>query len=83
MNDHGKAAWQELAENVPWLNASHGGIVSITALLAGRLRTGTLSDSGANLLRLCLGQLGATPADFGKVGWAPPAKEDPAAEYFS
>jgi len=57
--------------------------MAITALLAGRMRLGTLPDSGLNLLRLCLGQLGATPADFSKVGWVPPAEEDDGlADYF-
>lgn len=77
-------AWLEFRDNLPWLNRSHGCIVALTAYLAARLRLGTLPDSGANLLRLCLGSLGATPADFAKVGWVPPADhgDDPGAEYF-
>ncbi|MBL8578884.1 MAG: hypothetical protein JNK47_16800 [Mesorhizobium sp.] len=77
-------AWQELADNLPWLNYSHRAIVGLTAYLAGRLRLGTLPDSGANLLRQCLGSLGATPADFAKVGWAPPVDDDddPGGEFF-
>jgi len=69
-------AWMDLRDNLPWLNRSHRAIVGLTAYLAGRLRLGALPDSGANLLRLCLGSLGATPTDFAKVGWAPPDEEE-------
>jgi hypothetical protein len=78
-----QAAWRELADNLPWLNYSHRSIVGLTAHLAGRMQMGTLPDSGMNLLRLCLSSLGATPADFSKVGWvAPTADDEPGAEYF-
>jgi hypothetical protein len=69
-------AWREFASTLPWLNRSHRGHLAITSLLAGRLCSGAATDSSLNLLRLCLGQLGATPADFVKVGWAPPEDED-------
>lgn len=75
-------AWHEFADTLPWLNRSHRSIVGLTANLAGRMQSGTLPDSGLNLLRLCLGSLGATPADFSKVGWTPPAEQDDLADRF-
>lgn len=75
-------AWRELAGNLPWLNYSNRSILGLTAHLAGRMRLGTLPDSGMNLLRLCLGSLGATPADFAKVGWSQPTADEPGDEFF-
>jgi hypothetical protein len=72
-----------MADTMPWLNSSHRAIVGITAYLSGRFREDLLGVSGLNLLRLCLQSLGATPADFSKVGWSPPSgDEDPAEKYF-
>jgi hypothetical protein len=80
LTDYGKEAWRELADVIPWLDHSHRGIVGITAHLAGRLRSDPdVPPSVLNLLRLCLGQLGATPADRGKVSWSEPAEDDPGA----
>src|SRR5262245_15528222 len=79
-----KDAWHEFAATLPWLNASHRAIVEIAATLTGRLRVGTLGIPGMQLLRVTLGQLGATPADAGKVAYAPAVDEgDPAEEYFT
>lgn len=84
LTDNAKEAWDEMADTMPWLNSSHRAIVGITAYLCGRFREDLLGVSGMNLLRLCLQSLGATPADFSKVGWSPPADDDddPAAKYF-
>ncbi|SEQ38077.1 hypothetical protein SAMN05428969_2838 [Devosia sp. YR412] len=61
------AAWDDLASTLPWLNRSHSGIVGITANLMAQLQSGAASVTAMNLLRLCLGQLGATPADAQRV----------------
>lgn len=60
------------------------GIVGLTALLVGKMRSGDLGVAGLRALNQCLGSLGATPASFPKVGWAPPSDDhdDSAAEYF-
>lgn len=76
-------AWKDLADTLPWLDRSHGGIVGITANLLAQLRAGEASVSAMNLLRLCLGQLGATPVDARRVTMPPePESEDPAEAYF-
>lgn len=77
-------AWDDLASTLPWLNRSHSGIVGITANLMAQMQDGTASISAMNLLRLCLGQLGATPADARRVAM-PVANEadDLADKYFN
>lgn len=78
-----QSAWREFDRTLPWLRYCHRGIVGVTALLAGQMATGGLGVPGMNLLRQCLGSLGATPADFSKVGWSPSEDEDdPGAEFF-
>ena len=78
-----QAAWHDLVPRLPWLNRSHRGIVEITCLLTGKLATGDASVSALNLLRQCLGQLGATPADFARVGYAPPDVDEIDDEFFN
>jgi hypothetical protein len=76
------AAWDELRGDIPWLESPHAGVVEIAALLQARLRSGAEMSIGAlNLLRLLLGQLGASPTDAAKVAWSPP-EDDPDAEIF-
>lgn len=78
-----QAAWRDIAPRLPWLNRSHRGIVGITCILAGKLATGDASISAMNLLRQCLGQLGATPTDFARVGYAPDDVDDVDDEFFN
>jgi hypothetical protein len=79
-----KAAWHQYAATLPWLNQSHRAIVEIASVLKGRLAAGTLGVPGMQLLRVTLGQLGATPADVHKVNWAPTVADevDRVAQYF-
>ncbi|QPC90299.1 hypothetical protein [Mesorhizobium sp. INR15] len=58
------------------MNRTHRGITSIAALLSGKMARDELGTSGMNLLRLCLGSMGATPSDFRRINWTPPAIED-------
>lgn len=60
-------SWIDITGSMPWLRQSHTGIVSITAVLAAKLRNGEAGTSAMNLLRLCLAQLGATPTDAHKI----------------
>ncbi|KFC68435.1 hypothetical protein FF80_01875 [Devosia sp. LC5] len=76
-------AWRDLVGALPWLDLSHGGIVGITANLLAQLRAGDATVSAMNLLRLCLGQLGATPVDARRVTIPEPESDDPAEKYFS
>lgn len=79
-----REAWEQLRSSIPWLNSSHRGIVSIAATVMGRMIAGQeVGTQSMNLLRQCLGQMGATPADAGRVGLLDaPREPDPADEFF-
>jgi hypothetical protein len=65
---HQLEAWQTFSDEVPWLNHSHRALVGIASEIRGRLIAGEeVSVNGLNLLRLCLGQMGATPVDSSKI----------------
>jgi hypothetical protein len=84
MNANQIKAWNTIAEEIPWLNRSHRGLVEIAASIRARLYGGEeVGVQALNLLRQCLGQMGATPADASKAGVMPGGKnEDPAEQYF-
>lgn len=79
-----REAWEMLRASIPWLNSSHSGIVSIAATVMGRMVAGQdVGIQSMNLLRQSLGQMGATPADAGRVGLPDaPTPPDPADEFF-
>ncbi|MBY3263861.1 hypothetical protein HFO15_19745 [Rhizobium laguerreae] len=79
-----REAWETLRLEIPWLNSSHRILVATASNILGRMIAG--QDCGVqamNLLRQCLGQMGATPADASKAGAKPDGeKTDPADEFF-
>jgi hypothetical protein len=79
-----RTAWVTMANEIPWLNHSHRGLMEIAASIRGRLIAGgEVGVNALNLLRQCLGQMGATPADASKAGAKPDGEsEDPADEFF-
>lgn len=79
-----RTAWQVMAIEIPWLNSSHRALMEIAASIRGRLMAGgEVGVQALNLLRQCLGQMGATPADASKAGAKPDGEsEDPADEFF-
>lgn len=79
-----REAWEQLRSSVPWLNSSHRGIVSIAATVMGRMIAGQeVGIQSMNLLRQCLGQMGATPADASRISLLDaPSEPDPADEFF-
>lgn len=63
-----KSAWLLFQREIPWLNESHRLLVGIAASIQGRLMAGDdVGVQALNLLRQCLGQMGATPSDATKV----------------
>lgn len=89
LSDNAKQAWRELVEEIPWLNKSHRGVLSVAAKLRGRMMGDSsngetdLGIQGMNLYQVCLGKMGATPADSTKAGVRPDGEtEDPAEKYF-
>jgi hypothetical protein len=72
-------AWKMFADELPWLNHSHRALVSVASEIRGKLIAGDeVSVNGLNLLRLCLGQMGASPVDSSKVSLRYPAAIIPA-----
>jgi hypothetical protein len=70
-------AWRDFSGELPWLNTSHRCIVEIASVLRARLQSGAeMGTKSLSLLRLCLGSLGATPADASKISWAPEEEPD-------
>lgn len=85
MNADQRKAWGVLIDEIPWLNKSHRGLVEIAATIRARLYSGAeVGVQALNLLRQCLGQMGATPADASKAGAMPGGEQnkDPAEAYF-
>jgi hypothetical protein len=71
------AAWREFAGELPWLNHSHRALLEISCTVRARLQSGEeVGTKALSLLRLCLGSMGATPADASKIAWAPEEPED-------
>src|SRR5215210_1869187 len=66
-------AWHEFRREVPWLCEAHSCLVAIACRMRAKLARGTASDKELNLLRQCLGAMGAVPN--GRLS-VPPA-EDP------
>lgn len=79
-----REAWEHLRSSIPWLNSSHRGITAIAATVMGRMIAGQeVGTQSMNVLRQCLGSMGATPADAGRVGLPDaPGEPDPADEFF-
>ena len=76
-------AWHTFADELPWLNQSHRALVGIASEIRGRLIAGAdIGVKAMNLLRLCLGSMGATPADSSKVRMPAEKVDDPAHKYF-
>jgi hypothetical protein len=63
-----RSAWLLFQAEIPWLTASHRMLVGMASNIQGRIMAGQdVGVQALNLLRQCLGQMGATPADASKV----------------
>ena len=77
-------SWNTFRVEVPWLNKSHRCLTAIACIArAGIGAGGEFNVRMANLLRQCLGQMGATPADASKINLPNEGEpEDPSRKYF-
>ena len=76
MTEAQKAAWQTFEGEAPWLNYSHRSLVEIASTVRARLSRGEeVGVQALSLLRLCIGSMGATPADASKISWK--AEDEP------
>ncbi len=77
-----RKAWEQFRRELPWLREADRTHTAIAATILGRMMAPIGPDGegvgvqALNLLRQCLGQMGATPADASKVS-IPDAGEDP------
>lgn len=63
-----RSAWALFQNDIPWLNSSHRILVGMASTVQGRLMAGQdVGIHAMNLLRQCLGSMGATPSDASKV----------------
>ncbi|MFC3326219.1 hypothetical protein [Mesorhizobium cantuariense] len=63
-----KSAWLLFQHEIPWLTQSHRMLVGMAANIQGRIMAGQdVGVQAMNLLRQCLGQMGASPADASKI----------------
>jgi hypothetical protein len=82
---HQRDSWETFRIEIPWLQKSHRALVGIAAVMRADLMAGGEFDvRKANLLRQCLGQMGATPSDASKITMPDEeVPEDPSAKYFA
>lgn len=77
------AVWHQFAHELPWLNESHRSLLEIAVTVRARIIAGhDVGVQAMNLLRQCLGQMGATPSDATKVSVPDDGDEDPDEKYF-
>lgn len=70
------AVWEQFVAELPWLTGSHRALLEIAVTVRCRVMAGEdVGVQALNLLRQCLGQMGAAPADASKV--SAPAEDVP------
>lgn len=68
MNAEQGRVWKTFCKELPWLNASHRALLEIATTIRTRVIAGQeVGVQALNLLRQCLGQMGATPSDASKI----------------
>ena len=83
MTDAEKAAWAELAVDIPWLHSGHRTLLQMVCRIKARLDAGEdVGVSAMNLLSSLLSKLGATPVDETKVSHGEGDDEDAADRFF-
>jgi hypothetical protein len=79
-----RIAWETFRAEIPWLAESDRSLTGIAATIQARLMAGEdVGVQALNLLRQCLGQMGATPADRSKIAVPNEQSEDPAERFFN
>lgn len=77
-----KAAWKELAAEMPWLNSSHRVLVRLACKWIAKMDDKDFGVSATQALSSILSKLGATPVDETKVGHGGGEDEDEADRFF-
>lgn len=82
MTETEKAAWVELASEMPWLKSSHRVILRLACILIAKMDDATLGVSASHALSSVLSKLGGTPVDESKVNY-PDDEDDPTEQFFN
>ena len=78
MGGEQRVVWRDFQRELPWLNESHRALMEIACTVRARLAAGEdVGVQALNLLRQCLGQMGATPSDASKVSIPDDGDKDP------
>lgn len=77
-----RAAWLDLADDLPWLARSDRAMLELTARLVVMAEEPGAPIGVLGQLRLCLSSLAATPVDRSKVPHVDDGDDDPADEFF-
>ena len=84
MTDAEKAAWAEMARDMPWLHSAHRTLLQMACRVKARLNEGEdVGVSAMNLLSALLSKLGATPVDETKVTHDEGEEADEADRFFN
>jgi hypothetical protein len=83
MTEEERECWAELAQDLPWLNASHRTLMQIVCRVKSRFQSGDeIGVSALTLLQTVLSKLGATPVDETKVNHGNDGDDDPNEKFF-
>jgi hypothetical protein len=77
------AIWDRFRAEFPWLQESDRALVEIATVVRARVIAGDNTMAAVNLLRLCCGMMGGSPADRSKVTIVEEPDEDPTDVYFN
>lgn len=78
-----RAAWLDLAADLPWLARSDRKMLELTAQLSVMAQAPDAPVSVFAQMRLCLSSLAATPVDRSKIAVADDDDKDPLAEFLN
>jgi hypothetical protein len=78
------AAWEVFRAELPWLQTSDRILVGIASTILARVMAGEdVGMTALNQLRLCMAQMGGSPADRTKVTIVEEPEADPLERYFN
>jgi hypothetical protein len=80
-DDDQRAAWDDFADEMPWLGKADRVVVEVAARLRADMQRPDFPMAGYAQLRMCLSSMGGTPADRSKVAAPQEDEDDPLAKY--
>lgn len=81
MDEMQREAWNEFADEMPWLSRADRVVVEVAARLRAEMQLPDFPMAGYAQLRMCLSSMGGTPADRSKIVAPEQEEDDPLAKY--